>query len=107
MLYTYIFGSLICQIFKSSNRDEIYYHISLQHWYWYLLLMISALVLFGFGERTFGVLTKIDLMDKGTDGVDAIDRGENLANLNDKAETLRDSVYLFLIEPGKQSRVIT
>lgn len=24
------------------------------------------------GERTFGVLTKIDLMDKGTDAVDVI-----------------------------------
>lgn len=30
------------------------------------------LSLYGFipGERTFGVLTKIDLMDKGTDAVD-------------------------------------
>jgi hypothetical protein len=41
-----------------------------------LLLAISViyeLVLYFFvytGERTFGVLTKIDLMDKGTDAVD-------------------------------------
>jgi hypothetical protein len=27
-------------------------------------------MLFNPGERTFGVLTKIDLMDKGTDAVD-------------------------------------
>ena len=32
--------------------------------------LLSNAMLLKSGERTFGVLTKIDLMDKGTDAVD-------------------------------------
>lgn len=36
----------------------------------YYLYLILCFCTFNLGERTFGVLTKIDLMDKGTDAVD-------------------------------------
>ncbi|CAD5179491.1 unnamed protein product [Musa acuminata subsp. malaccensis] len=39
----------------------------------YYLYLILCFCTFNLGERTFGVLTKIDLMDKGTDAVDILE----------------------------------
>jgi GTP-binding protein EngB required for normal cell division len=62
-----------CAMFLLKNQNiKIYvYIIDCTNIHSYNSLDVLVLTLFCFsGERTLGVLTKIDLMDKGTDAAD-------------------------------------